>query len=744
MKKKLFSALLLVLSCLHWTSCLQISTDQQVENLMTFARMYGYTRFFHPDDRAEQINWDKFLLKGIEEVQYARNTDALNISLKKLFQPIAPSVQIYREGENPAPMFDLEAHDNLVLVGWRHSNGAGKNHQSGYLQSRRTGRTYSIRKYGATIYQISNLEVKEGTYYDLKVKIKVQGDPEQPVGRALFIAGDGRKEYELDSTDWTVLKMSGQMQKDHDRLSVIFRLNLHHPCEVWLDDVQLKIGSDSTDLHPFPVLNSGFELVQDSLPTSWSCNPAGDCTIKMDRVENSGQKAIHITKDFYRTSEVYPQFGEFFDRPLGNDLHCRVPLALMSKDDEMIGVDSINGFNLFKNNINNFDSTSYTINHPVCRIANYIKIWTTLHHFYPNMTKAKLKDWESVFEKELYKIINGDIEPMETALYKLLKHIGDQRIFVGGEYLDKKAFMPFRVEIHEGQIVVVHSDSDKIQKGDILLKMNGKSTLEIVEEKSKLFSGTEVFAEQCGLFYLTHGDKDRAVDYQIERKGERKNINMTFSKDKQPLSYYDQESVIEVENDIFYINLGIASLGEIRHHIKELEKAKGVIIDLRSRSQQNQPKEEILNYLTEQPSLNRFQAEAPIVIYPDREKVFRDTLDRYFELESKEKFKGEKVFLIDKSSRWRMELIALTVRKHKLGTIIGQPSCGLLGNSCKIDLIGDHDVFWSGTNFMSPDGKTYFKNIQPDILVQPDKEKIINGKDALIEAAVAHIQNNPI
>ena len=37
---------------------------EKVENLKTFAKLYGYVKYFHPADEAANIDWNKFAIFG--------------------------------------------------------------------------------------------------------------------------------------------------------------------------------------------------------------------------------------------------------------------------------------------------------------------------------------------------------------------------------------------------------------------------------------------------------------------------------------------------------------------------------------------------------------------------------------------------------------------------------------------------------------------------------------------------------
>jgi hypothetical protein len=87
------------------TSC--TGTDQRVKNQETFAKVYGYVKYFHPSDEASEINWAKFSAFGAKEIDKCRSEEQVVKTLNKLFNPIAPSVKFTKSKENP--VYDLKS-----------------------------------------------------------------------------------------------------------------------------------------------------------------------------------------------------------------------------------------------------------------------------------------------------------------------------------------------------------------------------------------------------------------------------------------------------------------------------------------------------------------------------------------------------------------------------------------------------------------------------------------------------------
>lgn len=71
------------------------------QNLVAFARLYGYVRFFHPTDAAHEADWRGLAVLGVERVRDAATVDELHGSLASLFMPLAPTMQLWVHGEPP-------------------------------------------------------------------------------------------------------------------------------------------------------------------------------------------------------------------------------------------------------------------------------------------------------------------------------------------------------------------------------------------------------------------------------------------------------------------------------------------------------------------------------------------------------------------------------------------------------------------------------------------------------------------
>jgi len=117
----IYKLLLLAACIIIFTSFTE--QNKRVENLYTFARVYGYVKYFHPSDEASNIDWERFAAYGAKRVENAKNETELISILKDIFLPIAPSLIICRESDGTK--FDLNSimpfdTSGFKPIAWQH------------------------------------------------------------------------------------------------------------------------------------------------------------------------------------------------------------------------------------------------------------------------------------------------------------------------------------------------------------------------------------------------------------------------------------------------------------------------------------------------------------------------------------------------------------------------------------------------------------------------------------------------
>ncbi len=119
-------------------------TQLQIENLKTFAKVYGYVKYFHPSDEAANLNWDQFAIYGAAQVEKCQTKAELLNTLNALFLPIAPAIRFYNTGEDTK--FDLgsitpDKPKKYKTTYWQHEGVSyGMDYRRGTYKSIRVNR----------------------------------------------------------------------------------------------------------------------------------------------------------------------------------------------------------------------------------------------------------------------------------------------------------------------------------------------------------------------------------------------------------------------------------------------------------------------------------------------------------------------------------------------------------------------------------------------------------------------------
>ncbi|MFA5806438.1 MAG: S41 family peptidase [Melioribacteraceae bacterium] len=109
-------------STINAQSDLSIIKQREIEYLVAFSKLYGYTKYFHPSDEVVKLDWEKFAYYGVEKIKDIKNEKELTNTLAKLFLPLAPTAQILYSGEK------LQSNNQLLMadtidqrsIAWQH------------------------------------------------------------------------------------------------------------------------------------------------------------------------------------------------------------------------------------------------------------------------------------------------------------------------------------------------------------------------------------------------------------------------------------------------------------------------------------------------------------------------------------------------------------------------------------------------------------------------------------------------
>ena len=104
-----------------------------LENVVAFARLYGYVRHFYPGDGAAAADWEAIAVQGVREAEKAATPAGLARLLEERFRDVAPLVRVLPAAE-PAPKIDYGT--GAETIHWVH-HGYGTGQPNNRYQSER-------------------------------------------------------------------------------------------------------------------------------------------------------------------------------------------------------------------------------------------------------------------------------------------------------------------------------------------------------------------------------------------------------------------------------------------------------------------------------------------------------------------------------------------------------------------------------------------------------------------------------
>jgi hypothetical protein len=149
--------------------------SRKVQNIETFGKLYGYARWFHPSDEAQEIDWDKFAILGVQKVENIKSDAELRDTLFRFFSPIIQGLQIsVGEIKTPVDLNSLMPSDTLNnrVVTWQHY-GVNLGEKSNVYKSQRTNRN-TTDSYSFFVKLIGNASKFHGKEIKLTGQFKVQ------------------------------------------------------------------------------------------------------------------------------------------------------------------------------------------------------------------------------------------------------------------------------------------------------------------------------------------------------------------------------------------------------------------------------------------------------------------------------------------------------------------------------------------------------------------------------------------
>ncbi|MGY3055126.1 C-terminal processing protease CtpA/Prc [Pedobacter sp. UYEF25] len=721
-----------------------VKREKQVANIASFARLYGYVRYFHPSNEAAEIDWDKFVAYGIKQVENAQTDKVLGEKLNQLFNPIAPSVLV--SAENDEKIFNKQnitppkagAYKEIT---WQHL-GMGVQ-AAGPYKSIRTNRSIKVIDPSKRNFGVATNSINIKPYRGKPIRMKAMMRTEVTAGQGqlwLRIDCENKKMGFFDNMDnrpvkskeWKEYVIKGRV--DDTANEVVFGAFLSGDGKIWIDKFSIEIEENNKWI-PLPIKNSSFE--DDNLDAKdWHGNSPGYKNSIISTNAPDGSNTLMI-KDVFTTQLVTDifknkaNFGDFFRKDLGNGLICSVPLVLMGTENSTYPVADASRLAALKKQLEEIDlSNSY----PYMPLSGAVVTWNVFQHFFPYKEEMKT-DWGA----ELANAISEAYEVKNRAAYGKMLRILTEKLDDGhvSVSLGEQNYYSVQADVKflEGKIIVSKVDALKgnilpLKVGDEIVSVDGVAAIQKFNSLKDEISGSNQWKTKIAESSILFGARDTQLELKIKRLNQPKS-EMTLLR-----SNYRQQKeepkIKELKNGIYYINIGNTDMKEIDSIMPKLTSAKGIICDLRGYPKQNQ---EFIKHLLTVKDKNKWMF-IPEIIRPNYQNVTYQA--EGWEMNPKTPHISAKIiFLTGGYAISYAESYMGFIKQYKLATIVGQPTAGANGNVNVFTVPGNCTIRFTGMKVKQQDGKRlYAVGIQPDVYVKETIKGVTEGRDEYLEKAL--------
>ncbi|WP_034058269.1 S41 family peptidase [Lacinutrix jangbogonensis] len=744
--KKLISILSIILIVI--TSCKK--EQDKTDNLKTFAKAFGYVKYFHPSDEASKIDWNYFAAHGAGEIIKCNSKSEVISTLNSLFKPIAPSV-VFTEtkGNYDFAAITPENTEDYQSTYWQHRGvSLDMSNQNSPYRSVRVNRYSEVDESSrySNLSRSLNLEkylgkrIKYTGWVRIKEASKGSGYLWLRVDKSDKTTGffDNMGSRPIKSNEWQEYEIIGEV--DDLASSMTFGSMFMGKGTLYLDAIHLYYEEGDKWIE-IPLNNSDFEadeIGNKNENSDWVGRGKG-YSFSVSKTENKKGESCAVLSYEGKIKKVIgesifeeaPEFGELIEKEIGDGIICQIPLNLFGNNENTYPVsDNLKATQDALNILSDSPTELAT------RLGNIIIAYNVFQHFYPYFEEVNT-NWEQELETALNQsFIDKNENDHLITLEKFTASLKDGHIWVSGGSFGKFV-PPIHWEWIEDKLIItqVSNDSINLNVGDVVTKIDNMASKEYFKEvNSRISAGTKGWLNHSAQSSSLFGGKDSELLIQVN------NETIALKRDK---TYNYSVTEIEIqknkykllENGIYYLNLDTIEMDTITSLLPELKAAKGIICDMRGYPNGNH---DFISHLLKENDTSKAWLRTPKIIYPDQENML-GYVDTGWEITAKEPFLGDKkvVFIIDGRSISYAESYMSFIEHYNLATIIGQPTAGANGNVNPFALLANYRMSWTGMKVVKHDGSQHHAvGILPDIYVNKTVEGVKSGKDEFLEKAI--------
>lgn len=705
---------------------------QTAENLLDFAKCYGYTKYYNPSDEIENLDEETFLYHSIKSIEATKDKNDIPKVIEERLIRIAPTVKLFKD-EKSALNYKIEkpkeAQDRVAVAKITKNVYSRKGNAN--MGTQRLNVYESRMSREGAIYQIigsKNLKGKKIKYSVFAKVIPYGNDAHSELWFRVDFTDPAKKSLNIKmpelitSNKWKEYSMEIDIPEDAQQIRT--GLVMMGEGRAWFDNVHLSENKKNIDIDYNPKNNS--------FDKKWKANDIEYWRIPESIIKSGYEFAIDKSKESYDGSSLListnkedylplPEPGEICNKKIDENMWLSIPLTLYD-----------NGYTtLPKSNLPLEAHISMNPEGRITKIATFIEMWNLLRT-YSNLNKSD-ENWDNFFLENISRIAESkSSEEFLSILNQLLKATNNIRSEAWLTKPPKDFTLPFVVDFIDGNVVVIKSLDSKIEVGDKLISIDNTNLANYLKEKTQQYPGNSLIWKQKKAYYsLVEGDFQSNVNLEVDRNGKNIAVPITRNLTNREVHIERPLTLEWLDSNIIYIDGTRFNDFEMTQLMANFKNAKGVVVDLRGESLLS---EHFLGFFIDE-DIPTYEWTLSSYVSPCKVKINKKINGSVKAKHSV--FPHNIVFLSNETSVGTSETILRLVKFYGIGQIIGEPTAGSYDfmQQSKLPALYNFSFDLYPMKF-GTDNQIKYKPITPDITITdkndyPNDKKIIKAIELL-------------
>ncbi len=389
------------------------------------------------------------------------------------------------------------------------------------------------------------------------------------------------------------------------------------------------------------------------------------------------------------------------------------------------------------------------------RLLALAKFWSAFNHFSPYKELTD-RPWDATLAEFIPKFIaaRDDLEYAKLVA-KLGVETNDSHTSISAPALTEyfgTATVPIIAREIEGRSVVVWTGDDEalmdVERGDIIVSIDGQAAADRLSDLLSLTPGSNRAARVRNAHSrMFHGRPGSLASITL-KDGDGRSRKVTIRRTDGAAGRWvlyraskTADAAAIVSDDIGYIDIPRVGPADLEGVIESTAGARDFIFDMRGYP--NLPVTDFLAELSDSSGVGALIA-VPIVRSVSQDTSTKEVSRQRFFADADAPIPGHVVILVNRWTQSAAEHAALFLKSAfgDRAVIAGEPSAGANGTITYAYLPGGVTVSFTGMSVAWANGdKLQRLGIIPNIVARPTIRGIREGRDEVLEAAIAHLES---